>query len=391
MTNAAEPPDPPRSLLRQVVPRPTGQNGYEEFLAAADIVSSPRVREALAAWDVHRADLSHARQVAQLAQPAFALVRQGLRKPVFEPRGQLDFTMRFPELPGFRALARAYSAEVWVRFADGEPRLAVRAAVEGLRFSRAISCSLLIHDLVSLACKAILFAELESHIAHIPEPDAALLTSLVDELLAGEPLWLAVASREAELAMRMLTGFMETPEDPAFEWMLDPEFGVLPPEAEALPRAAPARKAAVQRDFAAHLGFVLAQLRERASKPEAEWLVPPGTFGASEPVTQFFAGSFEVFHALPASQARVRTQLRLLRLHAGITQFRWQHRRLPRDLAELGQPAWLEDPLSGEPFQYRIIAGLTYELYSKGAGDIGRVDLRYVRPRPPEDEEPGHP
>jgi hypothetical protein len=383
----------PRSLLQQIVPHPTGQNGYEEFLAAADLLGAPEVRDAIDRATRARTDLALARRAARLALPAFALVRQGLLKPVFDPRQTLEVDTLFPEFAAFRQLARAYQLEVWVRFADGEPRAGVRAAVEGLRFSRAISRSLLIADLVSMACEAIMFGALDRHIAHVPEPDVALLTGLVEEVLAGEPHWVGVFTREAEFVKSGLAMFLEGPGDP-----VDPEAfdaGLLeppPPEVEAFRSATPAQKAAVKRDFATHMGLVLDELRERSAKPEAQWLTPSGNIEAADPVVRYVAESAtEVFEHTVAFHARTRTQYRLLRLHAAITQFRWRHHRLPRDLAELGQPAWLEDPLSGGQFQYRPTGGMEYELYSRGAGDMGRIDLRYVRPLAPQDAAPGQP
>ncbi len=74
---------------------------------------------------------------------------------------------------------------------------------------------------------------------------------------------------------------------------------------------------------------------------------------------------------------RHRAQLRLLRLHARIIQYRWETGGLPKTLEELKLPKdETADPLSGKPFQY-LPKDRTYRLLSLGIPETGEIELRY--------------
>src|ERR1700737_2326174 len=92
---AAAPPasrDKLPNLFEQVVPKPTGQNGYEELVAAVEQLRSSKLflqaEELMAA---QRLSLSFQHRV--LADPPVVrtreLLQHGLAKPVFSPRAAL--------------------------------------------------------------------------------------------------------------------------------------------------------------------------------------------------------------------------------------------------------------------------------------------------------------
>ena len=77
---------------------------------------------------------------------------------------------------------------------------------------------------------------------------------------------------------------------------------------------------------------------------------------------------------------RSRAQFRLLRLHALIQSFKWQHGRLPRLITEAASAAEIFDPLTGEAFHYQPMPS-GYKLYSKGVSPTGEIELAYHKPR----------
>src|SRR5437868_13088406 len=102
-------PGPP-SLFQQVIKSPTGQNGYEEFIAAADeLRASALFKEAEAALGSPAGcPLDRKRRI--LGDPAIARamdpLRRGLSKPVSSPQ-PMHWNSATPELPECRRLARA--------------------------------------------------------------------------------------------------------------------------------------------------------------------------------------------------------------------------------------------------------------------------------------------
>lgn len=78
---------------------------------------------------------------------------------------------------------------------------------------------------------------------------------------------------------------------------------------------------------------------------------------------------------------RTRTQLRLLKLHAEIQKFRWQHGRLPAQLGEVTSDPGEVDPLTGEAFSYQQQPH-GYKLVSKGTRQTGEIDLSPPKAQP---------
>src|SRR5262245_58744269 len=101
-----EPPRPKReeSLLGQLVPKPTGQNGYEELLAAADALRKSRVF-AQAEVAVPDPPLAWKREV--LLDPpvvrCLGLLQRGVAKPIHSPRQEVDLYTVLPEMAPFRS------------------------------------------------------------------------------------------------------------------------------------------------------------------------------------------------------------------------------------------------------------------------------------------------
>lgn len=140
-------------------------------------------------------------------------------------------------------------------------------------------------------------------------------------------------------------------------------------------------RANLARSFEAVLDDRLRWIETLAKAPESEWFVTLPEFKTGDPLVDGLVDAFFIDATqIASSDARIRTQLRLLRLHAAVIQFRWRTLRLPSSLDELGQPDWVADPLSGKPFAYRRIGPSGYYLYSDGSRQTGRIDLRYMRP-----------
>src|SRR5436853_2117680 len=81
---------PPRSIFNQVITAPTGRNGYEELVAAADELRSSLLFKESDEASGTPGGLTLAMRRQVLRDPAvircLALVQRGLSKPVTSPR-----------------------------------------------------------------------------------------------------------------------------------------------------------------------------------------------------------------------------------------------------------------------------------------------------------------
>lgn len=357
---------------------------------AADIFSRADVREASDAASEAGSSLDKARRLSRLAQRAFQLVHQGLGKPIRDPRDPKSFDANtiFPELPSFRSIARAYSKDMYALFADGQPNAAVQRGLEALRFSQQIDGFTLIQMLVSVSMQSIVLAEFDRDMALIPEVQTQNIIDLVTESVEQEPMWVTATLYEDEYSRRFLRDYASGTVHLTDIVVPDPEVDETCKELDGLDRRA---RADLARRVEAILDDRVRLVRDVGGQPESEWFIEFAGGSTGDRLLDFLS---QVLHVPIAqsqtTEARLRTQLRLLRLHAAIAQFRWRNVRLPSSLDELRQPEYVADPLSQKPFLYRRLAGDTYELYSEGVRQTGRIDLRYVR-QAPEPEWPSPP
>src|SRR5690349_5274054 len=114
---------PQASFYSQVVPHPTGRNGYEEYVQAAVLASHPDVQR----WEqasqpypaglsAHSTRLERTQWVSARMKSAFELVRQGNSKPVAETRDSYNAGTLVPELTYFRRLSRAMTGAAYADF-----------------------------------------------------------------------------------------------------------------------------------------------------------------------------------------------------------------------------------------------------------------------------------
>jgi hypothetical protein len=160
LASAAEAPKPdaPPSLFREVIPAPTGKNGYEELVMAADALGSSaqyRKAEQLAG----ESDLTLAMKRYVLLDPpvvrALALLKRGLAKPVSAPRPAGAAATVPPELSHFRRLARLLAMQQYVLLADGRVPEAIGNARLGLQLGQAVKTDSLLTGLVGVAISTV--------------------------------------------------------------------------------------------------------------------------------------------------------------------------------------------------------------------------------------------
>ncbi|MBC8063674.1 MAG: hypothetical protein H7Y17_02505, partial [Chlorobia bacterium] len=231
-------PQQPQSLLQQVIPKPTGNNGYEEYLMACDIVRAARntwlfdatpqrfeetiaafevqppkglTKELLEEWEMDRPSLEEYQRakkyrhwsVLQLRREAFAgagkaldVLNRGNKKPVFDPRPNFNLETLFPEYAQMKALAKLAVTGAYVAFAEGRSKQGTQYLCDAIILGNNISDGVLIARLVGVAIQSIGFAAIEKHLSNLSSLDARELESLAPQLIGSTPMVLKSIDKE---------------------------------------------------------------------------------------------------------------------------------------------------------------------------------------------------
>lgn len=369
------------SLFRQVISQPTGKNGYEELVLAAEAFRASRYYEK--AQEV--TSLQFKREVLADRQVvrALALLRQGLQKPVLSPREKLTFTTLLPEFSEFRSLSRLLALQQYVLLADGRTGEAIQNARLGLKFSQAIQTDTLIAGLVGLAMSAVCLRPLSDHMDQLSARDCEALFQVCLE-------WLAQPNPQDRVMMAdrhwMKEGLVEMRERIKKDGVRAAvqQFGLTDHASDQALAQVPTTPEGVDALFVdigkrleAHWVRVFAELR----KPSWE------RTAVHVPEEKDLAGSIAsflipVYDRVDERYVREAARMRLLACHCLIRRYRWEHNQLPSSLAEV-QPGELAiDPFSGQPLQYQV-RGNRYSLTSVGAPAMDPDDPKAVNGRVP--------
>lgn len=398
----------PSSYFRQHFPNPTGANAYEEYLSAVDAVSDPAFDGYLAFingdWRLEpRKDplppglrttsspLQARREFVRRYGAVVDLVRAGNRKPAL-PYRTLGFDSNMSELIHYRRLARLYDSAAVVALADGRSDEATALLLDVIVFGRKIGQETLIGNLVGIACQTIALGRFASSLGQVSIIDARRIRQICDVILAQpEPLITAILS-ERDFMLRDAKGLLDyaivgtipghrtggTPPT-----ILDAERRSL---LEFLAKLGPGDRRRFEVLVAERIAIRTEGPMRVLRGPERDWLAyrdepdpepQPGVYTVEEAVSAAIGMFSPIYEATIKATVRVRTQLRLLRLHAMIVEFKWEQERLPRSLAEAIPPDDLLDPCTGEPFQVEF-SGTGYRLFAKSDGQ--EIELR-LRPR----------
>jgi len=330
------------SYLKQVIPEPTGNNGYEEYLQAADIVNSKAFKD-FKAWNSAPVGRRDTMAPSGLSESSSALARKIYEVRTFGSAlkliaaGNAKSTSRGPremmtELSRFRDLTQLGIDASYVAYAKGDWK--------GGRSD----C-----DHIVMFVNGLLGRPSSLSVALDTEEEFARASISSPEFFNGQDVSDDEDSKAFVQRMRILSGSERLLLTGMLKERITKEFG---------------------------------QYRILLQKPEREWVQSPNLAGA-EP-KQSLVTLTDICDAIHQKSVhfdetipvglQVRVQLRLLRLHALIQKFRWMHGRLPAQLGEVSASAEILDPLTGEPFHLEHqLTG--YKLYSAGIAGIGEIGL----------------
>ncbi len=414
----------PPGLIEQLSIKATGQNGYEDYLRAADLTDRPDYK-ALGAWLNYRqfakanqdkkdeegnltdppvppglspssSELEVRRARANFMEEALELVRAGNRKPVSDPRTHIDALTLFPELAKFKELAKGFVDLAYVRFADGKSAQGTDALIQTLEMGNGISHGALLNVLVGIACDSLALAAFEAHLDQLSLADARRVETTCRRILGREPAIVASMRLEKQFSMNMLGDSLRSPAEFKKAMMIF-DFGgeestALQERVESFSAQDLKRLANLTLvEIAAEFDRVINAL----SRPEASWTTSvQGPDRYEEALAQkdlknitieeMAMGLASIFHPISSQAAlaelRSRTQIRLLLLHAKIIEYRWQNAKVPEKLLDATDAKDVADPMSGEAFKYEAQERNRYRLFSVGRAETGDIELKYRRP-----------
>jgi hypothetical protein len=380
----AQEPSGPRGapgLFRQVIKKPTGENGYEELVAACEAMQSSRLYKRAEELMASAEGLPLASRRRVLQDPpivkALSLLQKGLSKPISSPRDSVSPDTLLPELAAFRGLARLVAMQQYVCLADGRVAEALTATRTCLRLGRAVQTETLISGLVGIAITAIGTKSLAGHLDQLAARDCERLFQISVEWLAQPGLLEDVIQAERRIGKQTLAEMKE-----AGRQRLEKMFGVdqpplpdfdLPDPSEPIrrrlaeleqARAAPGGVdrlfAGIERRMDDYYEQLLSECRKPAWERSRVELSDDG--GLADGLLSLIAPT--IWRAVD-SYSREEALLRLLACHAAILRYRWEYERLPQTLAVLNLGDLAVDPFTGQPLKYDL-NGRRYRLVSAG-------------------------
>jgi len=361
------PAEPLSPLFHQVVPQPTGKNGYELLVLAADAYrASPlyeKAQEPGTTLDFKRRVLAD-RQVVR----ALKLLHDGLELPVASPRESISLDTALPELAAFRGLARLLSLQQYVFLADGRIADALANARLGLRYSQAVQTDTLISGLVGLAIGSICIDPLARHLDQLSAGDCVTLYQICQE-------WLALPDPQLRVIARDRTATRNSVEDvkreikqhgaTAAAQQLGQIEGweglqVALKGLEAQPAALDDLFAGVQNRMEDQFARVLKEMERPL------WERKPVSMDESDLAGKLAGAMTPAYDKVDAGYTRAAARIRLLACHCAVHRYRWEYDHLPASLGVLGLGNLAVDPFTGQPLQY-VVRGARYSLSSAGS------------------------
>jgi len=408
------------SNLRKLIAHPTGQNGYEEYVQAAIILSRPENRalddyirwaesdhkygsdkkpesvpEGATLLDLYRLQL-------RSAGAALDLVRSGSLKPVSYQNPPITFRTIDSELFYLRTACQLFRRQAYVAFAEGRSKDGAQAILDGLTLAKKIRVAGLLHYLIGVSCEAVMFAAMQRHLGQLSLADAERLQTWAESQTGDHSALERAVRQEMQSIRASLDEFFRDP-GPDIYGADDPDQHSK--RVAAIKSTTIKWREGVYDQLFRPLEDPYWALLDRLKQPENEWLaplqivdIPPaddaivgGDPDAAKAIYDLY-GKYLALHGADETEMesaqleRFRIQERLVGVYAAVIRYRRLNGRLPSTLAEVfgKEPA---DPGTGHAYNYQPNPDGSYRVTCL-APMLGVVDLVYKSPKPGEFELP---
>jgi len=415
-----------QSNYSRVIQHPNPNNGYEDYIRATDVAHGDDLGQLLGftpqAYDQMLADkqsilagqggdskgsksewtkedeanLAIAKELHELGYlgvqrrlsdeygRAMDFVRQGNLKAAWDPREKKDAASMFPEMAGFKSVARIFRSDAYVKLADGNSKAGTADLLDGLTFANRIGGTILISELVSIACRSIILAEFEAELPRLSDRDAKEIIAYADSALGDQSGLSRAFLGERDMALSTLGELFKSPK-------ILGDMGTDAPAGlqDFVAKMSPSDRDQAMNQLTNGLSDFYSGWNTKLGDDESKWASDQGTpevppmpqsvKSVQDLVDTLIQLVTPTFSQAVLAELKTRAQLRLLGLHARIIDFRWKNNRLPHDLKEAVPEKLLHDPMSGDVFQYQLTEFGGYKLFSKGLSSTGPIELKFKR------------
>jgi len=390
-----------RSLYAQFIEHPTGRNGFEDYLKAADALSEPTASAAYyavqnrttsrgsspipeAEWAKGISLLDLKRNLRDKTKDAFALIKSGNQKPFVST---ISHDPLKGEMFGVTAFLNRATREACLisdaEVADGHISEATDLLLGEIEFQNQVGSDDVISDLSANNMTSVVLKQFDIHMSVLKADDYAAIVSRTDALLRKPPKLMLAFDRQLKTDLQWMNlvideGANSKPRDPKTLSGDSVEYERVNSEVRKL---SPSELKAMKTSAAKVVSDAYSQIHNTLQGPEAKW---PARTGTPPVAPKTLIGDVTRGH-LPfldacSNEARTRTQLRILRLRALIESYRLKNSRLPSSLADLSTPDATADPYAASQFNYTV-SGDTYNV-SSAMTDKG-FPIEMVRRLPP--------
>lgn len=348
-------PEPPN--FPTLFPNPTNNNGYEEWVRAADLIQNNAKVYALD--NDPSPTLAAKRRV--LGYPdvvqALLLLRTGANKPVYSPRTTMVENTPMSELAGFRRLARLLKFEAYVAFADGRVDAAIGCLRVGLTFGYRVQTDSLIGGLVGVVIDSIILKEFSQHLDQLSVHQCDDVRRIVEDFLAAESPAAHMLEMEKSYVLQMLEAHRSDTDSLAALFKnlgmedqhdADNDVAVVRAQLASHPSALNALIEDARARVSARYDHALRNWRLPAAQRRP--FVPDKTDSPGAALCRMLTADPDL---ILSKYTRERSQLRVLGVHAAIHRYRWDHNALPNGLAELHIPKLVKDAFAGSEVVYK--------------------------------------
>jgi hypothetical protein len=263
--------------------------------------------------------------------------------------------------------------------ADGRTGEAAKVLVDLFTMAKNIQRDTLIGLLVGISCESILMASIQNHMEHFSEVDWKYLESSAREFLSSANPIPQIMLTE----LSFLDPLKKEPKEALLSFLNDDNSsqrakGVI----AKLQTMSKAEASDLVQDAITEIKTYSQLVIRTMDAPESEWGNVPDLTNASD-ATWLGQQLQPDYRNVLGAYARIRTQLRILKLHSLVQMYRWHWNELPKSLEIITDPKERFDPLSQFEFMFEI-KGSGYRIYSKGSKTTGEIELIYRRNNPPE-------
>jgi hypothetical protein len=185
------------SLLRQLFPIPTGNNGWEVVCDVADKLTGDLLKfEELT--QANKANISSVSRyfADNRARNVVRLLLDTERMPFVSPRTSVNLETLFPDLAAFRKVVRFVSVAMFHAAGTGRSRDCARLVNVGMRIAIAPAPDVLIGTLVSIACQSIILRQVVSLAPLIDADDHDAIAKVLNQGVASRAVYGAAFQSE---------------------------------------------------------------------------------------------------------------------------------------------------------------------------------------------------